>query len=233
MTIAICDDDVAILQETQKIVSNYMQDGDCTVVDFDTPMDLLSFAKNNDIDLVFMDIELGPKSGIEVVKELQIMQPDCQAVYYTNYIQYATDVYETNHCWYVLKGQLEQRLPDIIHKVEEKLNRKTEILIVRENGTNRIVEAQQIMYIERSYKVSYIHTVGGIVEAGEKLDELFAKLNPTYFVRCHKSFIVNFFFVKQYARMELQMKNGESIPISRQNIVSVRDAFLNWGRLQR
>lgn len=233
MTIAICDDDVAILQETQKIVSNYMQDRDCTVVDFDTPMGLLSFAKGNDIDLVFMDIELGPKSGIEVVKELQIMKPDCQAVYYTNYIQYATDVYETNHCWYVLKGQLEQRLPDIIHKVEEKLNRKTEILIVRENGTNKIVEAQQIMYIERSYKVSYIHTVGGIVEAGEKLDELFVKLNPTYFVRCHKSFIVNFFFVKQYARMELQMKNGESIPISRQNIVSVRDAFLNWGRLQR
>ena len=53
MTIAICDDDVAILQETQKIVSNYMQDGDCTVVAFNTPVGLLSFAKGNEIDLVF------------------------------------------------------------------------------------------------------------------------------------------------------------------------------------
>lgn len=233
MQIAVCDDDKAILTTTKRTIEQYSERRDYTVVDFEMPEELLAYAKTNRFDMVFMDIELGEISGIEVVKKLLKIQPDCQVIYYTNYLHYATEVYETEHCYYLLKGELQKRLPDIILKVEEKLARRKEKLIIKEGDFAKVIEAERIVFIERINRNSLIHTAEETIETRETLDEIYIRLNPVYFVRCHKSYIVNLTCITQYSRMELKLRTGQTLPISRQNIEKVRNLFLDWGRRQR
>ena len=232
MKIAICDDDKAILHMTKKTIEK-MLETKYEVVIFDNAHDFLKYADDNRIEMAFVDIEMGKISGIDVVKKLQIIQPRCQVIYYTNYLQYATDVYETDHCWYLLKDQLEDKLPNIIRKVEENLIRQNEVFIIDDGEGASVIEMQNIKYIERSYKTTYIYCTSEVFETGKKLDDIYPQLNALFFVRCHKSFIVNFSYVKQYTRTMLELKSGENIPISRTYIATVRDAFINWGRTQK
>lgn len=233
MRIAVCDDDTAILTATKNILENYCRDGNTEVVNFDNPEKLLSYVRSEKPDVVFMDIELGETNGIETVKKLLDISPDTQIVYYTNYIYYATEVYETEHCWYLLKSDLKRRLPDIIKKVEERLAEKREKLVITKFGSANIIDAEKILYVERANRITLIHTEEEEIQTRETLDEIHDRLNRVRFVRCHKSYIVNLSYVSIYNRLHFQLYNGETIPISRQNIEKVRTAFLDWAGRQR
>ena len=47
-----------------------------------------------------------------------------------------------------------------------------------------------------------------------KLSEMIKQLPPN-FVKCHRSYIINRNFVKQFLSNEVEMKNDESLPVSR------------------
>lgn len=233
MKIAVCDDDKAILSVTKNTLESYCRDGNTTVVNFNKPEALLAYVQSEHPDVVFMDIELGKTNGIEVVKKLLELSRDTQIVYYTNYINYATEVYETKHCWYLLKSELKRRLPDIIKKIEERLAEKKEKLVITKSGSANIIEAEKIVYVERANRITLIHTVEEEMQTRETLNEIHDRLNHVRFVRCHKSYIVNLSYINIYNRLHFQLYNGETIPISRQNIEKVRTAFLDWAGRQR
>lgn len=233
MKIAVCDDDKAILSVTKNTLESYCRDGNTTVVNFNKPEALLAYVQSEHPDVVFMDIELGKTNGIEVVKKLLELSRDTQIVYYTNYINYATEVYETKHCWYLLKSELKRRLPDIIKKIEERLAEKKEKLVITKSGQTNVIVGKKIIYMERANRMTLIHTEEEEIQTRETLDELYERLNPVRFVRCHKSYIVNLSYVSLYHRMYFRLYNGETIPISRQNTEKVRTAFLDWAGRQR
>lgn len=233
MKIGICDDEPMILAETEKTISSYMNTAeDNTIFSFSTSADLLAFCKKNYLNLVFMDIELKDTTGIEAAKKLSVIQPDCQIVYLTNYIDYATDVYETEHCYYLLKTQLEKRLPDVMKKAERRLSMLHEQLIVDSRCRKCVIPAKEICYVESNKHLTLIHTATELIETTEKLDDIAGRLNSTSFVRCHKSYLISLRYIKSYERQKFTLKQGIEIPISRRYIKSAKDAFLLWSRFR-
>lgn len=231
MKIGICDDEPMILTETQRILTTYANTTtDSTIFSFSSSTDLLAFAKKKHLDLVFMDIELKETTGIEAAKQLSVIQPDCQIVYLTNYIDYATDVYETEHCYYLLKSQLEKRLPDVMKKVEARLDILHEHLVINSKSRKHIIPVREICYIESNKHLTYIHTTTELIETAEKLDDITAKLNGVTFVRCHKSYLISLNHIKTYERQRFTLKQGVEIPISRRYIKSAKESFLHWSK---
>ena len=65
------------------------------------------------LDMLFMDIVLENeegKNGIDIVTAVNKKWKDCQIVYLTNYLFYATEVYHTEHVFFALKEQFEERI---------------------------------------------------------------------------------------------------------------------------
>lgn len=233
MKIAVCDDEPLILMETKETLDTYigMRKG-YSISIFSNSKDLFIFAQKESLDLVFMDIELKETTGIEAAKELLSLQPDCQIAYLTNYINYALDVYETKHCYYILKSQLSERLPDVMNKVEMQLEMLNEQLVVSNKSEKRVIMVKDIHYIETDKHLARIHTAQGIIETTEKLDDIAGRLNTTAFVRCHKSYFVSLNYVKTYERLKITLKGNEEIPISRTYIKSARETFLYWAKMK-
>ena len=233
MKIGICDDEPMILTETQKILTSYTNTTtDSTIFGFSSSTDLLAFAKKKHLDLVFMDIELKETTGIEAAKQLSFIQPDCQIVYLTNYIDYATDVYETEHCYYLLKNQLEKRLPDVMKKVEARLDILHEHLMIDSKSRKYIIPAREICYIESNKHLTLIHTTTELIETAEKLDDIASQLNGISFVRCHKSYLISLNHIRTYERQKFTLKQDIEIPISRRYIKSAKESFLQWSRFR-
>ena len=232
MKLAICDDNGTELRRAASIIERYAADcaHDVDITLFDDVEECIE--KATDFDVVFMDIEFdnGPQ-GIEAAARINKIAPECQVVYLTNYLHYSLDVYSTEHAWYVLKSQLESRLPEI----DEKLSnigaaRHAKIVVETTNSGDVVsINSGDIRYLERWNRTRHIYLCNGTKEqTREKLPDVLAKLPDNLFARCHNSYAVNLACVKRIHSAELNCDNGALIPISRRYAKQFRLKYMHW-----
>ncbi|MDD3337994.1 MAG: LytTR family DNA-binding domain-containing protein [Lachnospiraceae bacterium] len=234
-TIAICDDDLEDGQRTLRVLRDFEKEMNdvYTITLYDGGRSLLSACHENKIqpDVIFMDIELGDMTGIEITNEINQFLPQCHIVYLTNHIQYATDVYATQHHFFVVKNELPERLFQIREKSLRLERENSECVhILLKNNEQRILEKKNISYLERQGRITHIYTTDEILESKLKLEELELLLGGTPFVRCHVSYIVSFSHIMVYKRTELTIDGNNCIPISRRYQKEVREQFMNWSK---
>ena len=73
------------------------------VVGYRDPVDVISFVKENPVALIFLDIELGPLSGIDLCRELLRIRPRTNVIYLTWYPEYALDAWGSGASGFLLK----------------------------------------------------------------------------------------------------------------------------------
>lgn len=82
--------------------------------------DFLDCLRNNEVHLVFLDIEMPELNGLELAAKLIEEFPTIQIVFVTAYNEYAVDAFELEALDYVLKPINEERLQKTIEKVLKK-----------------------------------------------------------------------------------------------------------------
>ncbi len=181
-------------------------------------------------DLAFLDIEFGTSpDGIGLAGQLNERFPACQIVYLTNYLHYALDVYQTDHIWYVLKPQFEERLPEIFSKLAAiRNNRETKLSLTAADGHIVTLRCGDILYLERQTRMTRIVTVNSSYHTRSRIPELAAKLPAGSFARCHNSYIVNLTRVSEIYAKSILLEDGSEILISRGYSRSFRAAWMAW-----
>jgi len=76
---------------------------DCTLACFDTPGKALSYAKENRVDVAFLDIEMGGMSGLQLAKSLKEIYGETNIIFTTGYSRYAIDAFAMRVSGYLLK----------------------------------------------------------------------------------------------------------------------------------
>lgn len=237
----ICDDDRQWLDRASGIIKAYYNTGKAgETVDIVccTGRDECVSVVSEDTRLVFMDIELDQRDdeqvprdpdGIRAAAEINRIFPHIFIVYLTNYLSYALDVYDTDHIWYVLKEEFEERLPDIFSKLDRLENeKKREIIVNSEDNGVVSVPCADILYIERSGRRTAIKTTAGIYTTKAKIGDVMELLPRDGFARCHNSFIVNMAEIKEIHRTLVRMSDDAEIMISRGFSRSFRIQYMDW-----
>lgn len=232
MKVAICDDDVAYVDEAERALTEFASERglDLHISTFESIDALLSSEALTSFGLVFMDIEFeGRPEGIEAARRINEMAPDCRVVYLTNYIQYSVDVYETEHVWFVVKIQFERRLPEVFEKLARIEDAKrSHIVLVLKDGSVLNVACRDILYLERRKRITYITTVDAVYETPEKLSDICKKLPETSFTYSHNSYVVNMPHIAQIHANELVFDDGQKAPVSRRYSKRFRDRYFDW-----
>ncbi len=180
---------------------------------------------NNDIDLMFLDINMPKMTGITFLKNLNKAP---LVIITTAYSEYAIEGYELDVIDYLKKPFPFERFFKAFQKVQERLKEKESKTIVVE----KIIETQstnssehaKFIFIKsnkKSYKVNiediyYIEALGDYIKVHTKEQTLVTYLSmkkietqlPTNaFVRMHKSFIVNIHKIKSIEGNMVEIKN--------------------------
>lgn len=235
--IVIFDDDFKSCDRTKKVLEKYA--GTKKAV-FDitpvlSPQALLEvFEKEPDVDVAFLDIRVGEKAdGIELAKEINRLAPNTAIVFLTGYIEYATDIYDTKHVYFILKEEFEKRIEALFQKLSvffERKNQRGRYIVFHLKGKEVVVKEDDISYIERKGRITYIKCKDRVLEVSDKLKDLENKLCPISFARCHNSFIVNFVAVKEFTRTEFLLGDGTFVPVSRYKLEETREKFFVWSK---
>ena len=149
--VGICDDEVEWLKKAKEIIDAFSV-GICREIEvktFHSGEEILNY-EGEPLHAAFMDIELEKESGIHIASLLNEKWKNCAIVYLTNYLFYATDTYQTEHIYFVLKTQFESRIKEVFEKLFhlEKQNEKSlyfELL----GGNSVCLSPNEILYFER------------------------------------------------------------------------------------
>ena len=99
--VIIADDEDLILDGGLPILEQVMPKA--AIVGFTKPSDVIDFAKNNKVDIAFLDIEMGRISGLDVCKRLLDINPKTNVIFLTAYSEYAFEAWDTGACGYLIK----------------------------------------------------------------------------------------------------------------------------------
>jgi len=113
--------------------------------------------------------------------------------------------------------EIREMLDDVTSELDRIAHEKeSDFFIFRAEGTTRRVLFSSILFFEASNKKVFIHTGGQEIGYYGSIESLITSL-PTFFIRCHRSFIVNSQKVKEFrnTEMELVLSGGEILPFSR------------------
>jgi two-component system, LytTR family, response regulator LytT len=178
-------------------------------------MDILA---KEQIDLLFLDIQMPILSGVNLFKSLQ-KKP--LAIFTTAYSEYAVEAFDLNAVDYLLKPYGFERFVQAINKVRETLSPKAEpasessFIVVKVEGRLQKVLLKDLLYVEGLKEYVKLVCSGKQYVTFERLKNIAEMLPAADFVRVHKSFIVAKQAVQSLEGNQLDLGKVK-IPISRE-----------------
>lgn len=214
MNIVILDDQEAQIHKMEKLILS-LKIEDTHIQKYQNEDVLFNNIKNiNEYSIFLIDIVLNQKSGVEVAQIINEYIRGAIVIFISNYLDKVVDIYDVSHYYFIYKPELEKRLPIALNKAVKSLDQMKETLPIICKGKMIILHTEEILYLERQKHTTFIIDQNQEVSCSHKLDEMIIKL-PSYFIRCHRSFIVNAKKVREVKRNEFILENNVHIPISR------------------
>lgn len=174
--------------------------------------------------IFLIDIVLSKNSGIEVAKFINTYIHGAIVIFISSYLDKVVDIYDAQHYYFIYKPELEKRLPIAFDKAMKNLKNFKETLSIDVKGKTVVLHSHDILYLERQRHTTTIIDNKQELKCSYKLDEMSNKL-PSYFIRCHRSYIINAKKVIEQKREEFVLENHITIPISRSYQKQVEKLF--------
>lgn len=191
----------------------------------------LNFLQNNDVDLLFSDIQMPKINGLELVNSLA--NPPA-IIFATAFSEYALNGFDMGIVDYLLKPISFQRFLKACNKAKLQIeqSRMKSItdtsagaenlhLFVKENDKLTKVLFSDILYVEAMGDYIKINTPAGTIVTYSTLKGFEERLHNKKFIRTHKSFIVQINAINAISGNMVILNNNVSIPISN----TYKDAF--------
>ena len=158
-------------------------------------------------DIVFLDIRMPVKTGIEVAHALE---GRCHAVFVTAYDEYAVTAFEEGAVDYLLKPVSPERIAKVVARLKSRLaSAPLDLaavlakLAAREGDghlkwiraslgtTMKLIAADDVLYFQAEDKYTKVVTAAGDAHIKKPIRELFEELDPEAFWQIHRATIVN------------------------------------------
>jgi two-component system LytT family response regulator len=184
-------------------------------------------------DLIFLDVQMPKLNGFEL---LELVDQPPAVIFTTAFDEYAMKAFDTHAIDYLLKPFSKSRFAKAIEKFLQLGNfAEVDGLIKNENNINsetanrivlkvkneiKIIAVNDIKYLEANDDYVNIYTAEGKFLKNKTLSFFEKTLEPTQFVRVHRSFIVKINEIHKLEPYEkdgyiIKLRGGEQIPVSK------------------
>lgn len=229
MTCIVIDDEPLARQGMELHIANV---GSLQLLgSFSNPLAAADFLRKEEVDLMFLDINMPELSGLDFLKALR----DAPLVIFTTaYPQYALESYELDAIDYLVKPIRIERFLKAVNKAENHLK------LLQQEAKNSHVEKieedfvfikaerkffkiyfKDILYIEGLKDYVVIYTIDNKIITSMNVKTISGQLPAAVFARVSKSYIVNVKHINSFDN-ELVYINGNEIPIGQ----SFKDDFI-------
>lgn len=178
-----------------EIIAHYCEQVDFISLEkkFTKQSEALKYLKNYPVDLIFLDIQMPNKNGIDFYK---MLENDPMVIFTTAYSEYAVEGFNVNATDYLLKPFSQERFLAAVQKArnEYQFRNSTSVqthLMIRADYKLKRIEYDDILLIEGLDDYIQIHLKNSAkVVTRLSMKSILEKLPEKDFIRVHRSYII-------------------------------------------
>ena len=229
LDVAIVDDEPLARRGVRRLVAG--QSGFRVVGEAETGAEARALIERTRPDVVLLDVQMPDGSGLDAIRRVPVADRPV-TIFVSAYDDYALDAFGVRAVDYVLKPFTNARLLESLDRAREAtlardLTREPlgtsawpVQIVVRSVGRNDLVPVSDLHWIEAVGYYVRLHATSATLLHRESLDSLAARLDPTAFVRVHRSSIVRLGAIRKTRRTrtgahELILAAGQRVGVSR------------------
>jgi DNA-binding LytR/AlgR family response regulator len=226
---AICDDDPVDRAYLSRLIEEWNKSAGLLLkVEYYVSGEAFwfSYEEDNSVDVLFLDIEMGEMSGVELANRLREAGAGLQIVFVTGYMEYIAEGYDVEALHYLIKPITSQKLNAVLDRAAQRLKTREHALVLALSEGIVRLPLYEIRYLDVLKNYVTIHGKENY-SVKRTLNDLEAELDEGFF-RIHRSYIVNLRFVRKTARTEVVLKDGTVLPLSRKLYEGLNQALIRY-----
>lgn len=220
MKILIIEDEARIARRIERMIRSILAKEIDTLQLCDSLEDGLKYIAENEIDLLFLDLNLNGKDGFDVLEN--VVAESFHTIIISAYKDRAIKAFEYGVLDFVPKPFDEDRLAKACQRITKPAEREVSIkyLAIKKRGKQSLIKVEEILYIKGAGIYTEIFLEDGSREVHNKSLENLTTLLPDSFERIHKSYLVEMKNARQIiiepgSKYSLEISTGERLPIGR------------------
>lgn len=233
INIAICDDEKVQVELLEKYVNSWakLNNRKVNIEKFYTG-DAFHFSWSMDkkYEILLLDIEMPGTNGVELAKKIRVEDEIINIIFITAITDYIGEGYDVSAINYLIKPIREEKLYECLDKAIDKIPEEENWILIEEEGDIVRIKERDILYIESFSHTIEVNTLNEKYTTRKNIGVMEKELNEDIFIRCHRSYIVSLLHIKTISREEIELDNGDTIPLSRRRYKDVNMKFIEYFR---
>lgn len=231
MHAVICDDEKSTCAELEQMLMNYAAERVMKLkVDVFFSGDVLTsyLYQEESPDILFLDIEIPGSNGVIVGDYIRRVLENDQIyiIYISSKETYAPQLFKNRPFDFLVKPLEEKKIYYVLDNICRIIEKNNCAFEYQNNGILYRIQHRDILYFQSVGRKINIIMRKEIKSFYGKLADVEKKIPVHLFLNIHKSYLVNFNYVKEYTYEWVKMVNGDILNISRTNRASVRRKIL-------
>lgn len=192
----------------------------CTFLNAEAALD---YCQNNNVDILFLDVDMPGLNGLELRKKLNEI-PVC--IFITAHPEHAVESFELETLDFVIKPLKFERFSKTIERIDEFMEIKTKALLyessiggdsiyIKEGHEQTRIKLHEILYMEALKDYTLLVTNQKRHFVLSSIGNLLKESHFQSFVRVHRSFAVQKNMIHKIGVSEIILNNETSIPLGR------------------
>jgi two-component system LytT family response regulator len=200
-------------------------------------------------EILLLDIAMPVLDGFGMLEQLEPESTPPAVIFVTAYDEHAVRAFETAAVDFLVKpvadDRLRQSLERAVRRIAESRALRNELesaeqprgerylqqLVIPERGRQLIVPVEEIEWIEADTYYVRVHARGRVRLLRERMSRLEAALDPTRFVRTHRSAIARLDLIREvttdspYSSTAI-LSTGARVPVSRERLRNLEQTLM-------
>lgn len=236
--VAICDDEIHILEKIQEIIRREFDEHDirysCYV--YTSAKEFVEAQKDKAFDVAFLDIMMPEYSGFQAAADIRKLHSQTYIIFITSNDESVYDSFEFQPFHFVRKDCddiFEGRMKHVINSLARHMKQNHTIILKLPFSDEKKIKASDIIAIKSDRNYLEVHCCNNtVLRIRYKLSEIEPELLDYDFIRAHNRWLVNMRYIQllDYPNEEVLMVNGLAAPMSRSNRNELQKRYAEYLR---
>ena len=244
MRIAICEDERVYLDLIKEKTTKFFREKKVSIATdsfSDATLLLDKIEEGRKYDLILMDLQMKHSDGMEIARVLKDRNINVPVIFVTGIENRAYQGYSVDALDYVVKKDLDTRLPEALSRFLEKQKTNTIAVPIKKATRNEntrsdgagfdketaVIKIKDILWVESDGRFSKLVIKDHEIESPLGIGKLAEMLPTDDFVEIYKAIFVNIREIKRVGNDTVTMSSDRELPLSRRKRNDVLCAVLN------
>ncbi len=235
--IVLCDDNESYMRLFKEMIVNQFKIDDVNTSMynvggcFSSGAELLTYAENNKIDVLFLDIDMPEMTGFDIAKIMSVEHSETLIVFMSAYDNFVYESFDYLPFAYMRKERITEDLPKVVNRINDKLFSRNRFITLVTANKEISINIKDILFFEsrKNYYVAYLADGSECLCRGT-ISKLETEYKQHGFFRTHSAFLVNLEHADRVSDDGYISIGQKEIPIAQKRSKEFKRAFLEFTR---